>query len=516
MRSASYATTASSRRCHGRISLFHVAMAATALLLLAPCAMASAPAVAVTVQDIAPDVQARIAQVEQSLTTPIAIKGIPIQRMRLQERMAFHHVPAVSIAVINNGRLEWARAYGVLDTRQRLPATAASLFQAGSVSKPISAMAALRLVEQGKLLLDTDANTQLHSWQIPSNEFTRQSPVTLRKLLNHSAGMTVHGFYGYARGEQVPSLLQVLDGAPPANSAPVRVTTTPGSEWKYSGGGYSVVQLMMIEAAKQPFPALLQALVLDPLEMHDSTFALTLPPAWQTRAATAYHGDGEAVAGNWHVYPESAAAALWTTPTDLAKVVVDIQHSQGLSSGKVLSNATTTTMLQPILGDYGLGLFIDKAGDGIRFGHSGGTDGFRTQVYGYTGTGQGVVVMTNSDNGAGLIDEILASVAAVYDWPDLKPIEKAAAAPNAVTNAAVAGEYKMMDTPVHIIAEGNRLYFQNDLFGAARMELFAQSNGAFFMTASDMTIDFHRQGSSKASGFSLLRSGSTYEGTRQE
>lgn len=491
-------------------------VAALTLLLLTPCAMASMPTGAPTEQDSASEVQARIAQVEQTLLTPVMVKGAPIQHMRLSERMAFHKVPAVSIAVINNGHLEWARAYGVLDTGKHTPAQATSLFQAGSISKSVSAMGALRLVEQGKLSLDADANTQLHGWQIPANPFTRQSPVTLRRLLNHSAGMTVHGFYGYARDEQVPSLLQVLDGQAPANSDPVRVESTPGSTWKYSGGGYSVTQLMMIEAGKQPFPELLQALVLDPLEMRDSTFALTLPPAWQTRAATAYHSDGAAVVGNWHLYPESAAAALWTTPIDLARFVIDIQRAQVGMSGKVLSSPMTTTMLRPELGDYGLGLFINKVGEGIRFGHSGGTDGFRAQVYGYTHTGQGVVVMTNSDNGGGLIDEIVASVAIVYGWPDLKPIEKAAIAPDPTANAAVVGVYQLLGTPAHVSVEGDRLYFQSDLFGAARMELLAQSKSRFFMTASDMTVDFQLGADNKAEGFSLQRGGTSYQATRQE
>ena len=488
---------------------------ALSLLLLAPCAMASTAAGATRGQEETQEVKARIALVEQTLLTPVVVKDAPIQAMRLSERMAFHDVPAVSIAVINNGRVEWARAYGVLDKSQHTPATTTSLFQAGSISKSVSAMAALRLVEQGKLSLDADANTQLHGWQIPANQFTRQSPVTLRRLLNHSAGMTVHGFNGYARDEQVPSLLQVLNGQAPANSDPVRVESTPGSTWKYSGGGYSVAQLMMIEAGKQPFPELLQALVLDPLQMHDSTFALRLPAAWQARAATAYHSDGVAVVGNWHLYPESAAASLWTTPAELARFVIDIQHAQGDASGKVLSSAMTSTMLRPELGDYGLGLFISNVGEGVRFEHSGGTDGFRAQTFGYTQTGQGVVVMTNSDNGGGLIDEIVASVATVYGWPDLKPVERNAIAPDPTANAAVAGVYQLLGTPARVSVEGDRLYFQSDLFGAARMELLAQSKSRFFMTASDMTVDFQLGADNKAGGFSLHRGGTSYEATRQ-
>lgn len=491
-------------------------LAAIAILIFSPYAIAQSHADRVPGQDATLDVQARIARVEQGLSTPVVVKGASNRRMRLMDRMAFHKIPAVSIAVINNGQVEWTRAYGVLETDGRRPVTPDTLFQAGSVSKTLTAMAALRLVEDGKLSLDADANTQLSSWQIPANRFTEQSPVTLRRLLNHSAGMNVHGFLGYAQGMAVPSLLQVLDGIPPANSEAVRVESTPGSQWSYSGGGYSVVQLMMTDASQQPFPELMQALVLAPLQMHDSSFALELPATWQARTATAHHSDGNPVVGRWHVYPESAAAALWTTPGDLAKVVVDIQQAQGSVPGKVLSPAMTETMLRRDLGDYGLGLFVEKVGDGTSFGHSGGTDGFRTQLYGYTHTGQGAVVMTNSDNGAALIDELLVSIAAEYGWPEFEVVEKAAIAPNSGFNAAVAGDYQLYDKPAHVVAEGDRLYFQSDLFGTERMELFAQSNTHFFFTAKDMALDFQLDESGRASAFSLLRDGARHAGVRQK
>lgn len=266
----------------------------------------------------------------------------------------------------------------MLDATSRLPATTASRFQAGSVSKSISALGASHMIEQCKLSLDHPANGQLISWKIPENHFTQQGLVTLRGLLNHSAGMNIHGFYGYAEGQAVPSLLQVLDGVAPANSESVRVEAIPGTEWKYSGGGYSVVQLMMTEASGKLFPELMQELALGPLDMEDSTFATTLAPAWQARACLRHHANGEPVSGGGHVYPESAAAALWSTPTDLAKVVVDFQRTQSGKPGKVLSSAMTVTMLSRGLGEYGLGLYVEKLGDDISFAHSGGTDGFRS------------------------------------------------------------------------------------------------------------------------------------------
>ncbi len=468
----------------------------------------SAPA-----QEPAPAIQSRIARVEQGLSSRVVVKGAPGQKASIASRMAFHDVPAVSIALINDGQLEWARAYGVLDAAGQRAATPASLFQAGSISKTISALGALRMVEQGKLSLDAPANVQLSSWKIPDNRFTQQRPVTLRGLLNHSAGMNVHGFYGYAQGQPVPSLLQVLDGLPPANSEAVRVEATPGTGWRYSGGGYSVVQLMMTESAGRPFPELMQALVLGPLDMKDSTFALTLPPTWQERAASAHDSNGTPLAGGWHVYPQSAAAALWTTPTDLANVILDIQQAQSGKPGKVLSSAMTSTMLRRGQGEYGLGLYVEQIGDGTSFSHSGGTDGFRSQLYGYTQTGQGVVVMTNSDNGASLIDEILVSVAAEYGWPEFQITEKVALAPDPVANAMFAGNYTLAGKPAQVIAEGDRLYLQSELFAKRPMQLFSESKTRFFMTAQDMTVEFQQTAGGTPGSFLLKRGSSTYVAT---
>ncbi|TDR41127.1 CubicO group peptidase (beta-lactamase class C family) [Tahibacter aquaticus] len=480
------------------------------LLLCSLAAQAESASTPASVEHTPPALQARIARVEQGLSTRVVVKGSAQRKMALTQRMAFHQVPAVSIALINDGRVEWARAYGMADSASQRPATASTLFQAASVSKPVSALGALRLVEQGKLALDGDANRQLDAWKIPQNEFTRQTPVSLRMLLNHSAGTTVHGYMGYAQGQKLPTLLQILDGVAPANSAPVRVDIAPHSAWRYSGGGYSIVQLMMSEASAQPFDVYMKSAVLDPLGMVHSTFAVPLPQNLRKQAATAYDGSGRAIAGQWHDYPESAAAGLWTTPGDLANVVLDVQRSEAGKPSGILSRNMTTAMLTRGLGEYGLGFFVERLGDRTSFGHSGGTAGFRAQLYGYTRTGQGVVVMTNSDNGTALIDEILCSIAAEYGWPEFGVVEKAAIAGDAAVNQQLAGDYQLANQPAHIVADGERLYFQGDMFGAQRMELFAESKNAFFMTAQDMAIRFERDGDGAVVGFALTRGANTY------
>ncbi len=461
-----------------------------------------------------PALRARIARVEQGLSTQVVVKGVPNQKMALLERMAFYEVPGVSIALINEGRVEWARAYGLADAAGQQAATTETLFQAASISKAVSAIGALRLVEQGKLSLDGAANRQLLSWKIPENDFTRNKSVSLRMLLNHSAGTTVHGYDGYELGQTLPTLLQVLDGAVPANSEPVRVDIAPESVWRYSGGGYSIVQLLVTEASGQPFDRYMQSAVLAPLGMVHSTFAAPLPLGVRTMAATGYDAKGNAVAGRWHTYPESAAAGLWTTPSELARVVLEVQRAQSGQPGTILSHDMTSTMLTRGLGEYGLGFFVQDLGDRISFSHSGGTEGFRAQLYGYTGSGQGVVVMTNSVNGAALIDEILCSIAAEYGWLEFQIVEKTAKPADAAANQRLAGEYRLVDLPAHIIAEGDRLYFQSDLFGAKPMELFAESKDAFFMTAQDMSIRFGRTDDGAIESFELIRGANVYPATR--
>ena len=192
------------------------------------------------------EIQQHIDHVTSGLTTPIMDKNDPHPGKTLSAEMAAMHVPGVSIAVVHNGVIEWAQGFGVAAVGGG-PVTAETLFQAGSISKPVAAMAALRLVQQGKLNLDCDINTYLTSWKLPASPVAAGKPVTLRELLTHTGGTTVHGFPGYAAGEPVPTLVQVLDGVKPANTAAIRVDTAPGTKWRYSGGGFTIMQQALIE-----------------------------------------------------------------------------------------------------------------------------------------------------------------------------------------------------------------------------------------------------------------------------
>lgn len=341
--------------------------------------------------------------------------------------MAKRHIPGLSLAIVQDGKIVRAQAYGVIDLESQKPVATGTLFQAGSVSKPVAALGALALVEAGKLSFDSDVNGVLKTWQVPENEFTRANKVTLRRLLSHSAGTTVHGFPGYAVDAQRPSLVQVLNGEKPANTAAIRVDVVPGTQWRYSGGGYVVVQQMVLDVTGQPFPEFMRKTVLEPFGMLASTYDQPLSAAEATLTATGYYNAKKAVPGRWHVYPEMTAAGLWTTPSDLARFVIGIQDAWAGRGTKVISQTTAREMLTRGQGNWGLGLQISGQGKTQFFGHGGRNDGFDTNLVGYFETGQGAVVMINANDNSKTLTKIFEAIAGVYHWPEF-PITKPAKA----------------------------------------------------------------------------------------
>jgi CubicO group peptidase (beta-lactamase class C family) len=364
--------------------------------------------------------QQHIKDVEVGLLPAVVSKDDPHPGHSMSERMAALHVPGVSVAVIHHGVIEWAQGFGVMSTGGP-PVTAATLFQAGSISKPVAAMAALHQVQIGKLSLDADVNTLLTSWKLPDAPVAGGAHVTLRELLTHTGGTTVHGFPGYATDAPVPTLVQVLNGEKPANTPAIRIEAAPGSKWNYSGGGYTIMQQVLIDVTKEPFPRLLHDTVLVPIGMTHSTYQQPLPEPMRASAATPYEADGNPVQGGAHTYPEMAAAGLWTTPTDLSRYLIEVQRSLKGEANHVLSQQMTKQMLTKGMGDYGLGLAIGGSASNPYFGHGGVNEGFECTMSAYEEDGEGAVVMTNAQGGSRLADEVMRSIAAVYHWPDFQP-----------------------------------------------------------------------------------------------
>jgi CubicO group peptidase (beta-lactamase class C family) len=334
----------------------------------------------------------------------------------ITQRMRERNITGLSLAVIDDGKIVKAQGYGFTDKSNHIAVTPDTLFQAGSISKPVAAVGTLHLVEQGKLSLDADVNGQLRTWKVPENEFTKEKKVTLRGILSHSAGLTVHGFPGYDVESPRPSLVQVLDGVRPANTAAIRVDIVPGSLSRYSGGGYIVMQQLVMDVTKQPFAKFMQDTVLKPLGMTNSTYEQPLPADWAARTAAGFYISGKPVKGRWHVYPEQAAAGLWTTASDLARFEISIQQAFAGTSNPVISQATVRQMLTKQKGEVGLGLFLQGEGARLVFMHNGRDEGFDADMAAFANTGKGAVVLINANDDSGVIKDIIEAVGKEYHW----------------------------------------------------------------------------------------------------
>ena len=384
------------------------------------------------------EIVAQITRVERGLLPAVLIKGDPA--WSIEERMKFYKVPGLSVAVIKDFKVLWAKGYGVKDIDSKEPVTTDTLFQAGSISKSVNAMITMKKVEQGKLALDENINNKLVSWKLPDNDFTAKKKVTLRNLLSHTGGTTVHGFPGYAIDEKLPTLVQVLDGAAPANTAAIRVDLEPGTKYRYSGGGTSIIQLALTDIEKKPYPQIAYETVLKPLGMTNSTYNQPLSADWRPKAATGYRTNGQEVQGKIHIYPEMAAAGLWTTPIDLAKFGIEMQLSLAGKSNKVLKKETVDLMTTSFMDNAGLGFFIEPHGKAIYFGHNGADEGFRAELLVSRDKGYGVAVMVNSDNGA-ILREVMRAVAQEYGWDEFLPARHEVIALDAAKLETFKGRY---------------------------------------------------------------------------
>ena len=473
--------------------------------IAAPFAVAQTTPAPYSEPAVSPEVAQRIQRVENGLVGGVIIKGDTRATHKLADRLKELNVPGVSVAVLHNGKIEWARGYGVASVGG--PAvTADTMFQAGSISKPVAALAALRLVEQGKLSLDTDINTELKSWKLPSDPVQSGKPVTLRELLTHTGGTTVHGFPGYASTVTVPTLVQVLNGEKPANTPAIRSEAAPMARWNYSGGGFTIMQQAVIDVSGEPFAKLLHDTVLAPIGMTHSTYEQPLGKEFAAYAATPYRGDGKPVDGGAHTYPELAAAGLWTTPTDILIYAMEVKNSLDGKANHVLSVDMTKQMLTAGMGGWGLGIQIGGAADNPYFTHGGVNEGFINNFVAYEKNGEGAAVMTNSDNGGVIGDEILHSIAAEYGWPDWHPTVRATVPVDAKTLAQYPGTYALAPNfDLVVTVENGQLMTQAT--GQGKIALFAESETKFFPIVIDAEIDFVKDASGKVTQLVLHQNG---------
>lgn len=427
--------------------------------------------------------QERLTAVNNHLSRYVVLKNSDHRYMQLLSQMQALHVPAVSMAAIRDGRIDWAQAYGVTSLGGT-DATTRTLFGAASMSKPLTAVGTLKLVEEGKIDLDAEVNRYLKRWKIPENAFTREKKVTVRELLNHTSGIGSHNGAFYDPSGPVPTLLQLLEGEKPATTPPVRVEAVPGTKFAYANGGYLVLELLIEDVTGETFPHYMKRAILDPVQMKDSTFDSPLSPRWARRAANGYWEDGKTgVTPGKFVEPNLAAGGLWTTPTDLAKFLIEIQREYDGTSHKLLHQATVKMLVEPGLGGWGLGFRLGGSRDNPVLSHE-GSAAFQDDMLIYL-NGNGFVVMTSGGGGATLADELIRSAGTVYDFPDFWPLELTAIEVSSEVLSQYPGTYGF----VKVAMQGGKLVAEIPA-GSQPQRLFAESPTHFFVLDGPQELQF--------------------------
>ncbi len=429
--------------------------------------------------------------IENGLLPNIVIEGEKSEKFTIYERMRHYNVPGVSIAFFEDGQISWAKGYGFTGFDSLTAVNTTTLFQAASISKPVAALAALSFVDEGIIGLDDNVNNYLKDWQVDENEYTKEEKVTLRRILSHSAGLTVHGFAGYEPEDSIPSVIQILNGTAPANSPKVYPNIKPGEKYRYSGGGYTIMQKLLEDISGKPFAEIMNERVLSKIDMQNSSYIQPLPNEKHKNAALAHRANGKVVKGNWHVYPEMAAAGLWTTPSDLLKYAIEVQKSFEGNSNKVISQALTKEMLTAQASSHGLGPGLSENGDELRFSHGGANEGYRCYFLAFTKANQGVAIMTNSDNGGAIQNELLHAFSETYNWTIYKPTKKILYPMSAEKLNVFVGKYKYTEDNliVELVNENDHLkgiqHWSTDTF-----IVFPESELIFFDKDDGASLEF--------------------------
>ena len=484
------------------------------------CVLGSFAAILLVVLDCASPLRAQtpdsIAErqraVESGLVPEVIVASDPDPGYGIYEGMRRDSVPGLSVAVINDGAVEWAKGYGAKRSGSSDSVVVSTLFQAASVSKPIAATAALQLVDDGRLTLDDNVNRWLRSWRVPENEYTGQRPVTLRGLLSHTAGLTVHGFPGAPSDEPVLSPVEVLEGV--GKMKPVRIDTIPGAIFRYSGGGYVVAQVLAQDVTGHCFPTLMERTVLDPLGMYRSTYVQPLPEWLEDSAAFGHRGDSTPVESGWHNYPGEAAAGLWTMPTDIARFAPGIHDAYEGTPGALLQQSTARKMLSEQKDNWGLGPEVYGEGDSLRFSHRGSNTGYRAFFVLYPETGDGVAVMTNSEAGGGLMFDVARAVASVYQWPTFQPETRTVVEVPTETLADYVGDYQL-PSGAEITVTRDEDQLSVDVPGEDTVPLLAESKSVFFPKGEEARLAFKRNSTGRVTHFIFRQENSETKAVRQ-
>ena len=458
----------------------------------------------------------RIRSVENGLLPPLLREDDPAPGWTIGERMRRYNVPGAAVVVIDEGRIDWMKGYGVRESGGRDSVDARTLFPVSSLTMPVTASAALRLADEGRLDLDRDVNGFLRRWRVPEVAHLSGAPVTVRRILSHDAGLTLRGFEGFRPDERLPSLVEILEGSGRARNAPVAVDRPPGSGFRWSAGGYAVLRLVLEEITGEPFDAWMERTLFDPLDMNRTMFNYPGGPPDDLPMAAHHLIDGFVTRGTVRIYPELAAQGLWTTAEDLALWMIALGEAWTGRSDHLLSRERAREMLTPAAGDWGLGLSVGGGEGPVRFSHGDGGFGCGGRLASLPEEGRGAVVLTNGESGGRLAAEILRSVAEAYQWPSFRVhrIRESGLDPSVLPR--LAGEYEVEDMPGLTRA---RILVEEGI-PAIRMlgvsaPLAAASPARYFSVDAEIECRFDLPaGGGPATGFDLFWRGAPARATR--
>ncbi|MEM6319300.1 MAG: serine hydrolase domain-containing protein [Bacteroidota bacterium] len=433
-----------------------------------------------------------IAAIENSLIKEYYVTGQPLEQFSLSERMAHYNVPGVSVAVVIDGKVRWQKTYGVADNASKKLLNDKTLFQAASISKPVSALAILKLVQEDKIDLDKDVNTYLKDWKLTSAENLPNATATIRQLLTHSAGTNVNGFGGYEQEEYMPTTREILNGD--GKSERLKIVRKPGGKWDYSGGGYVLLQKVVEDVSGQPFAQYMQNEVLQPLDMEASTFTHPIDEQQYTNVSSGHDMEGKVISGKWNNFPELGAGGLWTNPTDLAKYCLYVQNVMAGQKGFLKKETLEQMLIKHGDRDWGLGPFLTGEGNNLIFTHDGSNKGYRADFLSYAYQGNAAVVMTNSDSGGELAEELMRAITTYYKWETRQ--QEVITPPDLSKEhlQSLAGTYSwdkrsQYMVEVQVIKDDLWFVFPDDN-GLEQLELIAKDEHHFLHLDSGTTIDF--------------------------
>lgn len=434
-----------------------------------------------------------------------------ISKYNILERMKFYKIPSVSIAVINNGKLEWTKSYGYADIETKRLANKTTLYQVASITKSVNSLGIMKLVQERKLSLTNDIRNYLKTWTFPDNELSKNKTITLKNLLSHTAGLSVHGFIGYSFNDTIPTINQILNGERPANNETIKPIYPINEHFEYSGGGYTIIRKILDDNISSNYDSLMSAVVLKPLKMTNSTFSQPLSSQYKNYA---FGTDKEmqTLKGNYYIYPEQAAGGLWSTANDIAKFVLSIQNDLKGNQNSLINKQLTEEMLTPVLNNYALGLGIIEKGGEKYFWHEGESYGYNSIYYGSFTTGKGVVILTNAypSNGQPFIQELLNSVATVYSWKDFyHPIKKKLAyIPDTLLTKYTGNYYsENRQMKISITQNGNQL----ELTARRPEKMYATKLDTFFLASSpdDNCVFSSSKNDGNIDTFEVIQNGKT-------